>query len=107
MERLTKVKVSAAHYLEEGNPFKTSGSVLTIGFPQRAGFHKESLEGKENHLLLEKIWKELLKQDIKINFTVTKEEKKPVSDSPGDNEHEDHLLKSTLDTFNGRIVRKS
>lgn len=107
VEHLTKVKVSAAHYLEEGSPCKTSGSVLTIGFPQRAGFHKESLEGKENHILLEKIWKELLKQDIKINFSVTKEEKKPVSDSPGENEHDDHLLKSTLNTFNGRIVRKS
>ncbi|OGX60300.1 MAG: DNA polymerase III, subunit gamma and tau [Omnitrophica WOR_2 bacterium RIFOXYC2_FULL_45_15] len=107
VEHLTKVKVSAAHYLEEGSPCKASGSVLTIGFPQRAGFHKESLEGKENHILLEKIWKELLKQDIKINFAVTKEEKKTVSDSPGENEHDDHLLKSTLDTFNGRIVRKS
>ena len=107
VERLTKVKVSAAHYLEEGSPCKTSGSVLTIGFPPRAGFHKESLEGKENHILLEKIWKELLKQDIKINFAVTKEEKKPVSDSTGENEHDDHLLKSTLNTFNGRIVRKS
>ena len=107
VEHLTKVKVSAAHYLEEGSPCKASGSVLTIGFPQRAGFHKESLEGKENHILLEKIWKELLKQDIKINFAVTKEEKKPVSGSPGENEHDDQLLKSTLDTFNGRIVRKS
>jgi len=107
VEHLTKVKVSAAHYLEEGSPCKASGSVLTIGFPQRAGFHKESLESKENHILLEKIWKELLKQDIKINFAVTKEEKKPVSGSPGENEHDDQLLKSTLDTFNGRIVRKS
>ena len=107
VEHLTKIKVSAAHYLEEGSPCKTLGSVLTIGFPQRAGFHKESLEGKENHILLEKIWKELLKQDIKINFAVTKEEKKPVSDSPGENEPEDQLLKSTLNTFNGRIVRKS
>ena len=107
VERLTKVKVSAAHYLEEGSPFKTSGSILTIGFPQRAGFHKESLEGKENHLLLEKIWKELLKRDIKIHFAVTKEEKKADPAAPGENEPDDPFLKSALNTFNGRIVRKS
>lgn len=80
---------------------------MTIGFPQRAGFHKESLEGKENHILLEKIWKELLKQDIKINFAVTQEEKKVGLSAPGENEHDDPLLKSALNTFNGRIVRKS
>lgn len=103
IERITKVKVSAAHYLEEGKPAKTVGSVLTIGFPKRASFHREALERKENHLLLEKLWTEILGQDIKINFILTNDE--PEAQKPQD-DSADPLLKSALDTFKGRVVRK-
>lgn len=103
IEKITKVKVSAAHYLEEGRPAKTVGSVLTIGFPRRASFHREALERKENHLLLEKLWTEILGQDIKINFIVTNDE--PEAQKPSD-DSADPLLKSALDTFKGRVVRK-
>lgn len=103
IEKITKVKVSAAHYLEEGKPAKTVGSVLTIGFPKRASFHREALERKENHLLLEKLWTEILGQDIKINFILTNDE--PEAQKPPD-DSADPLLKSALDTFKGRVVRK-
>jgi len=103
IEKITRVKVSAAHYLEEGKPAKTVGSVLTIGFPKRASFHREALERKENHLLLEKLWTEILGQDIKINFILTNDEPEP--QKPSD-DSADPLLKSALDTFKGRIVRK-
>src|SRR3989338_4020450 len=103
IEKITRVKVSAAHYLEEGKPAKTVGSVLTIGFPRRASFHREALERKENHLLLEKLWTEILGQDIKINFIFTNDEPEP--QKPSD-DSADPLLKSALDTFKGRIVRK-
>lgn len=103
MERLKRVKVSAAHYLEEGRPVKTSGSVLTIGFPQRASFHREALERKENHALLEKIWKDLLGGlALKIHFAVTQEAETPKPLA----EEVDPLLQSALDTFKGRVVRK-
>lgn len=103
IEKITKVKVSAAHYLDEGKPAKTVGSVLTIGFPKRASFHREALERKENHLLLEKLWTEILGQDIKINFVLTNDEPQP--QKPSD-DSADPLLKSALDTFKGRVVRK-
>lgn len=102
IEKVNKTKVSAAHYLEEGKPCKAVGAVLTIGFPKQASFHKESLEGKENHLLLEKLWKEILKQDIRIHFTLTHG---PEPEKPADSD-DDPLLKSTLDTFNGRVIRR-
>ena len=102
IEKVNKVKVSAGHYLDGGSAFKTQGSVLTIGFPRQASFNKESLERKENHLLLESVWKELLSQDIRIQFTFTHD---PAPEKHIDNA-EDPLLKSALDTFNGRVIRK-
>jgi hypothetical protein len=102
IEKVNKTTPSAAHYLEEGKPCKAVGTVLTIGFPKHASFNKESLEGKENHLLLEKLWKEILRQDIRIHFTLTHG---PEPEKPADSD-DDPLLKSTLDTFNGRVIRK-
>ena len=102
MEKLNKVKVSAAHYLEEGSPLRASGAVLTIEFPKRLSFHKEALERKENRLIVEDVWKGLLEQDIKINFSVSYVEESPKRPA----EDIDPAVKSALDTFNGRVVRK-
>lgn len=102
MEKMAKVKVSAAHYLEEAVPVKISGGVLTIGFPQRASFSREALERKENHSLLEKTWKDMLGHAIKIHFVVS-----PDIDPPKPaHEEADPLLQSALDTFQGRVIRK-
>ncbi len=102
MEKLNKIKVSAAHYLEEGLPVKTSGSVLTVGFPKRASFHREALERKENHVLLEKIWEDMLGHSLKIHFSVTHDVEQP---RPAQ-EETDLMVQSALDTFKGRVVRK-
>lgn len=102
MEKMVKVKVSAAHYLEEAVPVKIFGGVLTIGFPQRASFSREALERKENHSLLEKTWKDILGYAVKIQFVVS-----PDIDPPKPaHEEADPLLQSALDTFQGRVIRK-
>ena len=103
LEKLTKIKVSAAHYLERGKPVKMSGGVLTIGFSKKSSFHKEGLERKENHLILEKIWKDILREQIKISFIYVSEE-----EAAGDPVEEavDPLVQSALETFNGRVVRR-
>ena len=102
IEKLSRIKVSAAHYLEEGRPVKASGSILTIGFSGKSSFHREALERKENHLVLEGIWKDILGEDVKINFAVTSDEAPPKKIE----DIEDPLVKSALDTFKGRVVRK-
>ena len=40
LERVNKIKVYAAHYLEGASPLKSSGSVLTIGFPRNQALTK-------------------------------------------------------------------
>lgn len=108
VEKLTKVKVSAAHYIEEGKPIRTQDNSLTIGFPKKSAFHMESLESKENRQILEKIWKDILQQEIRIKLEISSEvEDEGPEDSKQQQKDEiDPLLKSALDTFGGRVVRK-
>ena len=104
LERVNKIKVSAAHYLEGASPLKSSGSVLTIGFPQKSSFNRESLERKENMAVLENVWKALLNQELKINFSLVNEVS-PLAKARG--EDIDPAVQSAISAFNGRVVRKS
>lgn len=106
VEKLSKIKVSAAHYVEEGRPIKTSGNALIIGFPKKSAFHMESLESKENRLILEKIWKDILQEDIRIRFEISADIEGAEDSKQQSEEEIDPLLKSALDTFGGRVVRK-
>ena len=104
LERVNKIKVSAAHYLEGASPLKSSGSVLTIGFPRKSSFNRESLERKENMAVLENVWKALLNQELKINFSLVNEVS-PLAKARG--EDIDPAVQSAISAFNGRVVRKS
>lgn len=104
LERVNKIKVSAAHYLEGATPLKSSGSVLTVGFPQKSSFNKESLERKENLAVLESVWKDLLNQELKINFSLVGEAHHPAKTH---DEEIDPSVQSAISAFNGRVVRKS
>ena len=104
LERVNKIKVSAAHYLEGAYPLKVSGAVLSIGFSHNLNFNKESLERKENLSVLESVWKALLNQEVKINFSLVKEVRHPAK---APSEEIDPAVQSAIAAFNGRVVRKS
>ncbi len=104
LEKVSKIKVSAAHYLEGAHPLKASGSVLSIGFPQNLNFNKESLERKENLMVLEGVLKSLLNLEVKINFSLVKEASHSVK-APGEEIAPE--VQSAISAFNGRVVRKS
>ncbi len=104
LERVNKIKVSAAHYLEGAFPLKVSGTVLSIGFPHNLNFNKESLERKENLAVLESVWKDLLNQELKINFSLVKEAHQAAKTH---SEEIDPAVQSAISAFNGRVVRKS
>ena len=104
LERVNKIKVSAAHYLEGAYPLKVSGAVLSIGFSHNLNFNKESLERKENLSVLESVWKALLNQEVKINLSLVKEVHHPAK---AQSEEIDPAVQSAITAFNGRVVRKS
>ncbi|MBM3255808.1 MAG: hypothetical protein FJZ08_05860 [Candidatus Omnitrophica bacterium] len=100
IDSLSKVKISVATYLNEGFPAKMDNNILTVSFPMSYSFHKESLERKENKAIIEKILGELLNNNLRINFILSKE-------SPQREEGKTNpFIKSVLEVFEGRVIKE-
>lgn len=98
IDNLSRVKMSVATYFNEGSPVKLDKNVLTISFPGNYSLHKESLEIKDNRLLIEKIISDILKDNLRINFILSKEI------AVNTTAQENPFIKNALETFNGRLV---
>ncbi|MDD5595618.1 MAG: DNA polymerase III subunit gamma/tau [Candidatus Omnitrophica bacterium] len=99
IDTLGKVKMSVATYLNEGVLVKIEKNILTIAFPKNYSLHKESLETRENREIIEKTVSELSNCNLKVNFILSQEAaSKEVED--------DVFLKSALEAFGGRVIRK-
>jgi len=94
---LSKIKMSVATFLQEGSLIKLEKNILTVGLPKEASLHKELLEGQSNRALIESSLSQLLDKDIKINFETTSDRLQ------GETPH-GHAIKSTIDTFKGRLI---
>jgi len=97
---LGRVKMSVATYLNEGEPLKLDGNILTVSFPKNYSLHKESLEKRETKELIEKTIFEIFKEDILLNFILTAQPKQT------DEVREHPTVKSALDMFDARVIKE-
>ncbi|MDP2939418.1 MAG: DNA polymerase III subunit gamma/tau [Candidatus Omnitrophota bacterium] len=97
LHKISKVKMSVATFLQEGRPIKLRNNTIVIGFPKDSSFHKETLERKENRSIIEKMLKELLSFEVKVEFEITQEEK---------NSTVEPVVQSALDAFKGKVINK-
>jgi DNA polymerase-3 subunit gamma/tau len=95
---LGSIKISAATYLNEGMPVGIERNILTVAFPKDYSLHKESLERKENKTIIEKTISELFNTNLRVNFTLSKEDAPKL-------ENEDGFLRSALQMFKGRVIK--
>lgn len=100
IESLSRVKMSAATYLNEGSVLKVEKNILTVSFPKNYSLHKEALETKENKAIIEKAISDLLRRDLKVNFILSKEENRKEEGI------EHPFVKSAIDTFRGRVIKE-
>ncbi|MCK9603843.1 MAG: DNA polymerase III subunit gamma/tau [Candidatus Omnitrophica bacterium] len=100
IDNLSKIKISAATYLNEGEPVKLQSGILTVSFPKNYSLHKESLERKENKEAIEKVVSELLNADIMANFILSKET------AVKENNSDDSFIKSALSAFKARVIKE-
>jgi DNA polymerase-3 subunit gamma/tau len=100
INNLEKVKMSVATYLNEGEPIKVQGNVLTVSFPKNYSLHKESLERKENKAIIEKSLCGLFNAAFKVNFILSEQgrQKEDNGNSP--------FIKSALEMFEGRVIKE-
>jgi DNA polymerase-3 subunit gamma/tau len=100
IENLSRIKMSVATYMNEGEPFKLQGNILTIAFPKNYSLHKESLESKENKEIIEKNISQLFNENLRVNFVLSAEAKQPQDSGSSP------FIKSALDMFNGRLIKE-
>ncbi|PIP18689.1 MAG: DNA polymerase III subunit gamma/tau [Candidatus Omnitrophica bacterium CG08_land_8_20_14_0_20_41_16] len=100
LDSLGRVKISAATYLSEGEPVKLQGNLLTVSFPKSHSLYKESLEKRENREIIEKNLTQALNTPLRINFILSAETK-PKADDSGNT-----FIRSVMDVFGGRVVKK-
>ncbi|MFA6379192.1 MAG: DNA polymerase III subunit gamma/tau [Candidatus Omnitrophota bacterium] len=94
---ISRERMSVATYLQEGMPCLLKGTVLTIGFPHEAKFHKEALEDKDTMNLITRVVDEKFKQLFRIELKLT--------DDFVPQEH-GAAVKNTLEKFHGKVVNK-
>jgi DNA polymerase-3 subunit gamma/tau len=100
IENLSRIKMSVATYMNEGEPFKLQGNILTIAFPKNYSLHKESLESKENKEIIEKNISQLFNENLRVNFILSSEARQ--REGGGNNP----FIKSALDMFSGRLIKE-
>jgi len=100
IDNLAAVKISVATYLSEGEPLKVLKNVLTIAFPKNYSLHKESLEKKDNRVIIEKGIFDLFHTDLKVNFILSQESR--VKEDSENNS----FIRSALDMFQGRVIKE-
>lgn len=100
INNLSRIKMSVATYLNEGELLKLQGSVLTISFPKNYSLHKEALEQKDNKALIEKSISELANTNLRVNFVLSQElkHKEESENNPA--------VKSALEMFHGRVIKE-
>lgn len=101
LDNLSKVKISAATYLREGELLSLQGNLLTISFPKNHLLYKESLEKKANREIIEKNISQALNTPLRVSFVLSSEVRSKVDD-PGTG-----FIKSVMDVFGGRIIKEA
>jgi len=100
IDHLAKIKMSVSTYLNEGEPVKVQGNMVTIGFPKSCSLHKESLDRKENKDIVEKAASELCNADLRVNFILTAQ----LQQETDARSHP--FIKSAIEMFGGRVVKE-
>ncbi len=95
-----RVKMSLATFMHEASPIRLANNILTVSFPKNCSLHKESVERKENRLIIEKVLSELFNATLRASFILSQEASREES---GD---ETPFIKSVLETFKGRVIKE-
>jgi len=117
IKNIRQEKIYIASCLSEGKLVDFKNGVLTIGFLKKNRFHKESLEKAENKKIIEKHLTKVLNSKTTLEFGIIREDsgasgdKGTVEGKDGKSQESmkktlsDPIIKSTLDIFDGSIMK--
>ena len=104
LDKVKKTKVSLHAVLVEGSPALLDNNVLTITFPSKMTFHKETAEQGKNKEILENVLKEFFPQHVRVRFVL--EDERTSGGKNGENVAPDEkpLKELAQDIFGGEII---
>ncbi|MBN2453631.1 MAG: DNA polymerase III subunit gamma/tau [Candidatus Omnitrophica bacterium] len=110
-------KMSIASYLQEGDPVKLEGNVLTLSFEKEVRFHKEALESVENIKLIESALRDTFDAELRVALVLTETAANRNQDGGGDTAGADSevsgaaasdeaypIIKKALEIFGGKLT---
>ena len=108
LDILAREKMSVATFLMKGKLVGVDGDVVNVGFLPELSFHRESLENKKNRKIIEENFSRILGQRVRIAFcTLEKSAEQPDPvEAQVQRSEIPPIVRSTLDIFKGKIVRR-
>ncbi|MBI4309699.1 MAG: DNA polymerase III subunit gamma/tau, partial [Candidatus Omnitrophica bacterium] len=94
---ISRRKMSAATYLQDGAPYACKDGKLTIGFTKDHSFQMECLSAKDNIALIEKVLRERLGAGMIVNVKI-------IEELPA--QQEEPVVKNVLEMFGGEVVKE-
>ncbi len=112
VQALKEEKMFVGSSLELGQMVGLEERFLTVAFPEKYNFYKETMEHPENKKIIEAKAKEIFQRDLKVRFILDKN--LAVTSSEGTEELEqppkasaEPIIQSALKLFHGRIIKRS
>lgn len=101
--KLATIKMSLATYLKSAAPLRIDKDLLVIGFAKDAVFFKEAMAHKDNLKIVEDTLNSIMRANFKLSLEISNDlkitrDEEVVEETP--------FLKSTLDLFNGKIMKR-
>ena len=103
---LSQVKMSLATYLRQATPLHLENNILLVGFPKNAVFFKEALAHKDNLKIFENSLNALMGISLRVELKIAEELSFEKQESDEAMFEKSPLLKSTLDLFKGKVIKK-
>ncbi|NLV88406.1 MAG: DNA polymerase III subunit gamma/tau [Tissierellia bacterium] len=101
LQSIRSRKMNIYALLIEGQPISFTNNILTVGYKDGFGFHKEAISAPHNNEFVEKAISSYYKKNISVKFTMVTE--KPVVKKE-EKQDKDKAIKEVLDFFGEDIV---
>ena len=116
IRQIRQEKIYIASCLEEGMLVDFKGNIITLGFPKKNTFHKESLEKQQNKDIIENSFSKALGSKVAVEFIITEDGTQPADNTKSEKPNQpnqnplkkalsDPIIKSALDIFDGNIMK--
>lgn len=99
LQNVKKQRVAIQAFLIEGKLVNYENRILTIGFGDGFGIHKQAISKKENKEFVEQVVSSYFNKNIRINFIMLDEE-----EEKSEEDEEEKMVKEVVDFFGEDLV---